>query len=664
MTQKEAEKDLVGVDRSGFERALRRTADAAAAEPEQAAGILAEAVRGVDGAKGLSERERGRRIQLLLRQGALSDGQLSEVATRCGQLRPSSKNALRARLPAHLRQALAVRTQGSDAGAVATERDSTESILKHRSLTPREDDTREDDGSPFRTVLLVGSQAEHAPNASLLANQGFAVLRSADCSRLDEFVESNICGVVVARSCWLGAPPDQHRDLVTRLFGLSSVIFVRVDVDGLDNAVASELLDLYREIRCADARTSTFCHGSGSRLTSADSAALDGVANLLSFSSVTRYQPDEIESSESLLLRVAATEHVRGSRNDYRLKLEEIKTSFFKHGRSDAKTVLVRPDDGNAGFVVKLDRAERLRSEIRAFQKYVSRWDGRTQPHLYFHGQAAAVVFSLFDSAHDPGLPAPTLHDCLERLVNSELGDWGGQTPNEDDIEGALNLAAKKLAALNADRPPQDAVPARYDWMLASVRSLENAGIAWKLEDADGESFRLTDVMEQASAVVSKLAASAIVHGDVHLMNVLVSDDREPFLIDYANCGPGHPCYDLVRLEAAVAFRCFRSLTPEPELVRLMKAIAIDGADFGKIQASFGDLTTSVGNRLSIKLAIEVRKRCLELLSDHDGGLSDYLAMKMIVSGFALTLLDPQAAVARAAASALAPHLRTAAASG
>ena len=60
-----------------------------------------------------------------------------------------------------------------------------------------------------------------------------------------------------------------------------------------------------------------------------------------------------------------------------------------------------------------------------------------------------------------------------------------------------------------------------------------------------------------ARSKVDALAEIVTVHGDVQLRNILVRDGREPHFIDYANCGPGHPCYDLVRLESAVLFYCF-----------------------------------------------------------------------------------------------------------
>src|SRR5262249_15515227 len=136
---------------------------------------------------------------------------------------------------------------------------------------------------------------------------------------------------------------------------------------------------------------------------------------------------------------------------------------------------------------------------------------------------------------------------------------------------------------------------------------------------------------QRARRMVSRLAKYATVHGDVHLRNVLVRDDRDPHFIDYAYSGPGHPCFDLVRLESAVLFRCFR-LTAEERLVARLQRALIEGADEGTVSASFPQLMTSVGNRLAVRAAVRCRAAALRLLGQCNGTLDDYLAVKYIVA--------------------------------
>ena len=72
------------------------------------------------------------------------------------------------------------------------------------------------------------------------------------------------------------------------------------------------------------------------------------------------------------------------------------------------------------------------------------------------------------------------------------------------------------------------------------------------------------DLRLDAARLVAEAATIATVHGDMNLRNVLVRDGREPFLIDYAYSGPGHPCFDLVRFESALMFQMFRMTDEDP----------------------------------------------------------------------------------------------------
>ncbi len=449
---------------------------------------------------------------------------------------------------------------------------------------------------------------------------------------------------ILQESSWLvlcgrHCETSDHEEQLMRLFRLSSLLFLRIDVEGLDTGVTERLLDLRRNICCGEAEASVFCHGNGCRLSPADIASIQRVASLLDVSANTRFHPREIGCAESFLVRVAATKHVRGHRLDHRIKLDQIQTSFFSQGRSRAKVVMVRLDDSAPGFVMKVDEAEQLRKEMQLYYTYISWWDGRTSPELYFHGDAAAIIFSLVDSPDTPGSPAPTLDDQIEKAVNGELGSWGEAPPREEDLTIAIERTVAKLACLNRHQCTDKGCG--YRWMADTIGHLASKGVIWEITDIRGNPIALPDITSRAATIIQPLQDAAFVHGDVHLMNVLLRENRDPFLINYEYSGPGHPCFDLARLDAAVMFKCFRAVVPEPRLAAFVAAISVGGVSYANLERNYRDVLTSVGNRIAAKTSISVRKQCLDLLTERGANVDHYYAMKVLVSSSALTMLSP-----------------------
>jgi len=644
---------FAGSDVGGFEHAIRDLGLACQKDGSKVAQLVLGAISAIDKAIALTERERGRRIETLLRSVPLSRADCETVAARLVNFRPASKNAVMSVMPPDLRPTI-YRAKAADAPPPAPA-SGISPLASEPSLATPTRETPPIRNSPYRAVLLLGSEEEHAPNTSLLKQHGIIVLRQERLDGLEEIVQSDLAGVVVAGSVLRTLEaPDQEKSLV-RLFRLSSLLFLRIDAEVLDVTVSRRLHDLRRDACCGDSDASDFCQGSGCRLSQADIAAIERVANLLEVAASTRFHPRQIGSTESFLVRVAATKHVRGHRLDHGIKLDQIQTSFFAQGRSRAKVVMVRPDDGGAGFVMKVDEAEQLRREMQHYYKYISWWDGGASPELYFHGSAAAIIFSLVDSPDVPGSPAPTLDEQIEKAMNGELGNWGKTVPREEDLAVAIERSIVKLASLNQRQCTDEGHG--YKWIADTIEQLENKGITWRIHDLQGNPLDLPSLASRAAAIVEQLQSAALAHGDVHLKNILLRDNREPFLIDYEYSGPGHPCFDLVRLDAAVMFRCFRAVAPEPRVAALVAAMSTTDASYAKLEREYRDLLTSVGNRLAAKTSILVRQQCLDLLTKRGAGADAYYAMKVLITVSALTLLDQQSATCRATLSALAPML-------
>ena len=139
-------------------------------------------------------------------------------------------------------------------------------------------------------------------------------------------------------------------------------------------------------------------------------------------------------------------------------------------------------------------------------------------------------------------------------------------------------------------------------WTAASGRWID-----WSITDPQGRPLDVFSFRMWVGRHTAALNRQATVHGDVHLRNILVRDDREPHFIDYAYSGPGHPCFDLVRLACAVLFRCFRPTADECDVARLFHDVLRGGNEDALIQSN-PRLTASVGNRLAVKTLAKCRR--------------------------------------------------------
>jgi hypothetical protein len=170
------------------------------------------------------------------------------------------------------------------------------------------------------------------------------------------------------------------------------------------------------------------------------------------------------------------------------------------------------------------------------------------------------------------------------------------------------------------------------------------------------------DVFAQRDRVRShanSLSRIATVHGDVHLRNILVPDDKEPHFIDYAFSGPGHPCFDLVRLGSAVLFHCFRLTAGELATAKLIRAV-FQGVDEDELINSNPTLTSSVGNRISLRAVAKCRRAALRAARLYGGGETDYYAVQYLIACQSLFIPHLQTGVVRSALSALGATIRDA----
>jgi hypothetical protein len=370
-----------------------------------------------------------------------------------------------------------------------------------------------------------------------------------------------------------------------------------------------------------------------------------------------RLCPAEIGEEQARILLGAAAKHVDGRHFPGPVRLSKVEAAPLHGGRSNARIVRIAPDDGGPALIVKIDDLPLLEEEIRRFREFIAWWDTGLSPRLHFHAGIGLIAFALVEDHGQPGRPAPTLEERLQEALYDELWQGPRQGPAEEDLSIAIDRAVLKLERLNARRSADSTVPSLAWLTLDAVEAVLARGMAWSIPDCDGQGADVFAYRQRARRMVVSLGKHATVHGDIHLRNILVRDDRDPHFIDYACSGPGHPCFDLVRLESAILFRCFR-LTDEERLTARLLRTLLEGGDEAQAATAFPSLLASVGNRLAVRAAVRCRAAALRLLQPCNGTIDDYLAVKYIVACQALLDHQQQTGVVRSALAALSAVVR------
>lgn len=583
----------------------------------------------------LAKRERDRRVRLILQAGKMDNGELVALSGRVDFRQLGFLNVLLALAgPEHRLLFLRRSPEGALRSAVESnfEARSEKDVPQVEALSA---DLYE---SVHGSVVLLGNEPEHARNSALLRENRFTPLRRESLDGIEELLLSGACGLVIAASFWDGrAACDQALDL-RKISSLTSMLFLRVDERFLHpegGEVLAEMISGGGDYVC-------ICNGIGCELTHSDLVLLGRIARDLDASEKIILASDEISESEGRALKMGVLGSIKGQRSTPRVG--RLGLTFIRGGQSGAKIVVVRPDDGGLPIVAKIDRAEKLRDELGRYDLYIRRWENRVHPKIHSHLGCSVLIYSLVDDSSSPERPAPTLEERLEKLLNSELGSWGEPPPLEESLVTAVERAGRMLAGLNRNRA-EDPKPCA-NWLSSGIREQKRTGVTWSFEGSlanDG----LVNQADLWMTQVQKLDGLAKTHGDVHLRNIILNDDLLPCFVDFALAGPGHPCYDLVRLNAGILFRAFRMLDDESSISKLLCGV-LEGRSYEQLEAAYQPLLSSAANRLAIRAAVSIRQLCMEVLGQYGGGHQDYVAMQGLVACQALTMPYCQTGIVRA----------------
>lgn len=613
---------------------------------DQTVGAALEVLSALNVKQSLSASERSRRTRLLLEVLSISNAKgLQTLAEAARTWNAELKIAVARSVPPPLRRLVysAVLASAPPPGDTV--------VAKSANPTQPRSDANQAVVPHFRTVLLLGAQQDHEFNDQHLRRHNFDPLRVDRPEQLEDLLNETVCAIVIAKSWWAVLPQAEHRKFIETILQHSTFTWVKLDQTGLVCVPPIALQDLYRSIRFAD--TPQLAIGDTCRITDYDIENFRRAGRFISTSVNAQLTPGDVRGEEGNVL-LAATAHCVDARHfPASFQLERVPVGLIAGGHSDAKIFRVEPDDGGIPFIEKMDAIDRLRDEMERFCTFVRPWDDRLKPCLHFHAGKGVIVFTLVDNPGSPGQPAPTFEDRLRSVMFGEIWGAGQTVPNESDLGTTISRAIDKLTRLNSQPCSVHALPS-HQWLDCNgLDALLKCGVVWKIPAGKDGTTDALGVRAKATEIVKRLIHRAIIHGDAHLRNVLVRDDREPYFIDYAYSGPGHPCFDLVRFESALFFQFFRMTDGEYGIRELLLNMLRDDLAEAEIQKRFPDLTSSIGNRLAVKAMVLSRRACVEVLKKYNGGFSDYIAVKYIVACQSLTLPHLQAGIVRGALSAL-----------
>ena len=277
----------------------------------------------------------------------------------------------------------------------------------------------------------------------------------------------------------------------------------------------------------------------------------------------------------------------------------------------------------------------------------------RLKPYVHFHSDVGIIIWGSICDSSKPSELAPTLESIISKACGNEVWSEDNSEIECIKLKTIINNATNKLFLLNK---PMNQNSKSFDSFAylrgSSLKKLEKKGIIFNFH-LESDIEKISIYIEKAHQVLEPHNNKANVHGDINLKNILVRN-TESYVIDYDNTGPGHPAYDLVRLECSLVFQFLRALGTEDEFVELQKSISIDFETFENLKLKHPIWFSSFVNNAILESAIHCRNKCLENLQKFNLDRKDYIATKFIVCCYGVALPQLQMGFVRGSICALA----------
>ncbi len=603
----------------------------------------------------LPKRTQAHRLGLLLRGLELRRDQLSPLAQVArgfpAHLRVTVANAL----PARARREV----YGSERlAATPTEEEGAD------VLSPVVELRRDADGEPeagqeqlgYSTVLLLSHPDHQGPNLRLLEDAELDPMVVGTLEELERVLATNrhVCGCAIDQSALVLLDAEDQKALLRRLAGYSTFLAIRVhDVAELQIAHgdASQIIKTTRQLG-TPVPYDAISFRADRRIRAAELSFFRNSAELLQSHSTASLVLGDLNPTEAHLLVAATRARVRAGSLNPESASGPLTVSFLKGGLSGARLATVMCG-GAPTFVAKITPKDQALEEMLRYRTFIRPWNDDLRPECHFHGDAAVILFSLVRGDDDPSIAAEPLADRLQQVWNKQ---WMRCDPAQVEAEEmflamALTRVANTLAELNKGAPapdvslPSSAVNPR----VTRLDALEQEGFVWGLSDDAMRARRVA-----AERVRRNVTRSAVVHGDIHLRNILIRGESEIRLIDFVASGPGHPAVDLVRFELALYLGPVRQFEDEASSIAFQRALSIERASLEVLREDHPGFFQCHVNASCAAGMTAARDAALEVLRGHGGDCRDYLAMKFLVAWQHLGIIGSQTGLARAVIQATA----------
>jgi len=508
-------------------------------------------------------------------------------------------------------------------------------------------------------LLATRSTNEVEANLSLLQGDRFPAYRVASDEILQDYLDkTDVCGFVIDGSYWEGRSNDGQIAVLKRVAAYSSVACLIVDESGFHApGLIRELVDgqrldqpSYHEVIVRK----------GSLLTGSDLPCFQRSADRLALK-VGPYLVLRDFSEPEIVTIIAAAKAFLHDVLHRKEPVASLGFTVMTGGRSAAKVARMYFDNLPLPVIVRVDKKEKILEEAARYREYIAinNTNGFLKPFVYFHCSIGVAIFSMVSDGMQLDAPAPTLEDCILKAWQAEVWDCPDYPANVaeqcNDIVQVAWRAADRLAFLNKMSCPVPAAHDPRDYMHGSgLRNLVVNGVNWASPDLDWT--RLGQILDKAYTILDRVGPIAIIHGDVHLRNILCQD-RDANLIDYSYCGPGHPAFDLIRLECALMFMHLRQLDTEDSFLELQRSITLDLAGEEDLVLQFPNWFSSQTNRALLRAALYCRSNCVNVLAVHGADSQQYTTAKFALACRCMDIPHLQVGLIRGTIRALASYI-------
>jgi phosphotransferase family enzyme len=589
----------------------------------------------------LTDSEKSRRYSLFLSRAQMNRAQLTALAQAWSVTSIALRNTLASALPPEVRPLLFGKPETRLLLAKTEE---------GRVTQPQTVSGPSNWRGTFAGVLLLATD-EQSANLDLLRREQLAPIRLRSVEEFEAHAQSDsdICGCIVDSSFTKYLSKPEQAKLFDKIAELSSFISIRVHDIGLQVSHA-EIREIFRN-RQANPRGPEFgqlTFRDDSHFKAAEVAYFHSAQRMLQAHSRGIFVPGELEDIELCTLMAAVHRYAASKMLGSEFSLSSLRTKFIPGGRTSARIASIQINREGIPLIVKIDKKEFILDEGRRFFTFISDVDTRLQPSVQIHGTAGVIIFGLVDEQKEALLPAPTLESILQELWWSETYKYKKTKSGlETDLAVGIVHASEKLAALNRKSANDQGFEDVAGPFMDPFKDAESGGRTWGISP---DKLRQRD---KAEAIFARLNGRAIVHGDVHLRNILVRGYREAYIIDYARSGPGHPAADLVRLELSLFMNAFRPFWQDFGAISFQEKINDPSTTAESLMREFPDVSKWKINRVCIVGMTAARDRALQLVKHYGGTTEDYLAAKLLFAWQGLLFKDLQAGLCGAAIQAI-----------